>query len=722
MTIRIHSLSSRTFHKASASLCALACALGAGSARADDAGAAPAPARGEEIVVTGAYTTDENVASATGLGLTIQETPQSVTVITAQMLEDQGLHTLTEVVNNAAGISSQAYDSSRSGFSARGFTIDSYQVDGIPVQWSVGFSAGESMLDLALYDRVEIVRGATGLMTGAGNPSASINLIRKHATSKELTGSVSAAYGSWNRWSATGDVATPLTSNGAVRLRLVGRYEEGDSFVDYLHDRTGIAYGVIDADLSPTTLLSVGASYQHNDPSGSQWGGLPVWYSDGTRTNWRRSKTTAAKWSSWASTNATQFLNLTQAIGSDWTVRGYLNHTRNSGQLRLLYLSGTVDRETGEGLSPSASRYQSKADQIDLGLRVNGTFALFGRRHELTLGTSFAQQDFDYYSFAKGTVASTGNFFEWDGSFAEPEWGARSQVIDRTTKQWGYYAATRLSLADPLHVVLGARLSSWTREGAYYGKDQDYGDRNRLLPYAGVLFDIVPGQTLYASYTKIFSPQEYQDRNGDFLPPVNGVNYEAGLKSSYFEGALTTSLAVFRIEQDNLGQADADNMVPGTTNQAYYAAPGAHSKGFELEANGRLLPGWDISASYTGFKARDADGTRINTQSPQRLARLFTTYAFTDALEGLALGGGVSWQGFTYTDATNPVTKATERLGNPSYALVNLMARYRMANGLSAQLNLENLFDTTYYSQIGFYTQYAYGQPRSATLTLRYGF
>ncbi|MCJ2182565.1 TonB-dependent siderophore receptor [Novosphingobium sp. 1949] len=716
----------RSARRTSLSLCALACALSATTAIADEAHDADTNSttrnRTQEIIVTGSYTSDDALASGTGLGLTIAQTPQSVTVITTQRIEDQGLHTLTDVVNNAAGISAQAYDSSRNGFSARGFTISDYQVDGIPVQWDIGFSAGESLLDLAIYDHVEIVRGATGLMTGAGNPSASINLIRKHATSRELTGSVSGSYGSWNRWSLTGDLSTPVTSNGAVRARVVARYAQGDSFVDYLHNKTGVLYGVVDADLSPTTLISIGASFQKNDPSGSQWGGLPVWYSDGTRTNWRRSKTTAAKWASWQSTNTTQFLNLTQQLGANWTIRGYVNHTQNKGKLRLLYLSGTVDRDTGEGLSPLASRYQSKADQIDAGLRLNGTFALLGREHELTLGASYARQDFDYYSFAKGTVASVGDFFEWDGSFAEPEWGARSQVVDRTTKQWGYYAATRLSLADPIHVVLGARLSSWTRKGSYYGSTQDYGDHDRLLPYAGVLYDIVPGHTLYASYTKIFNPQNYQDLNGDFLPPVTGVNYEAGLKSRFFAGALTTSLAVFRIEQDNLGQVDPDNIVPGTTNQAYTAAQGAHSKGFEIEANGRILPGWEVSASYTGFKARDADGSRINTLSPQRLARLFTTYTFQDGLDGLAVGGGVSWQGFTYTDATNPVTSETERLGNPAYALVNLMARYRLDNGLSAQVNVANLFDKTYYSQIGFYSQYAYGEPRSVTVTLRYGF
>lgn len=677
-----------------------------------------------DIIVTGSYTTDDKLASATGLPLSLQETPQSVTVMTAQRMEDQGIRTLSDVINNAAGVSSRALDNARNGFSARGFDIDNYQVDGIPVQYDTAYSAGETLLDVALYDRVEIVRGATGLMTGAGNPSASINFIRKHADAEMLTGSITATASRWDSYSVMADIGAPVTSDGAVRVRGVAKYEEGDSFTDLLHNKKLVLYGVIDADLTPDTHVSAGISYQDNDPRGTQWGGLPVWFSDGTRTDWARSKTIGADWTTWQSTNQTMFARLEQKLGADWQVTVYGNRTLNKSDMRLLYLSGTVDRDTGEGLGAFAANYQGRAAQNDIGVRATGTYRLFGREHDLIAGASYASQDFAFYSSSALDTATPGNFFDWDGTFPEPAWGPRSQVVDTRTKQWGYYTATRLSLADPLRLIVGGRLASWERSGTSYGASADYGDRNRFLPYAGLLFDLTPHHTLYASYTKIYQPQNYQDQNANFLPPVTGANYEAGLKSTFFDGRLNTAISVFRIEQDNLAQQIPNEYVNGdpTLGLAYRAAKGARSTGFEIEANGEILRGWQVAANYTQFKAKDASDVRINSLYPQKLLRLFTTYAFDGGLDGLTLGGGVNWEGLSYTDTTNAVTGAAERLEVRPYALVNLMARYQLRNGLSAQINVENLFDKTYYSQIGFYNQLAYGEPRNVTLTLRYQF
>ncbi|SFO38994.1 TonB-dependent siderophore receptor [Sphingomonas sp. OK281] len=675
-----------------------------------------------DIVVTGSYTTNDQLSSATGLGLTIQETPQSVTVMTAQRLEDQAIRTLSDVINNAAGVSAKAFDSTRNGFSARGFAIDNYQIDGVPLQWDAGYSAGESEIDVGLYERVEIVRGATGLLSGAGNPSASVNLVRKHADSRTFTATLTAAGSRWNNYFGMLDVTAPVAGNGDVRVRGVAKYEEGDSFIDFLHNKKLVLYGVLDADLTRNTALSIGASYQDNAPRGTLWGGLPVWNSDGTRTDWSRSKTIGADWTRWSSTNQTYFANLTQTIGSDWALKLYGSYSRNQSDMRLLYLYGQVDKATGLGMNPSPANYRGDLKQIDLGARLNGKFKLLGREHEVILGTSFARQTLDFYGFPPdyGNLDPIGNFYTWDGSYAEPAWGARSHDVDWRTKQWGYFGATRLSVSDRFKVILGGRLSSWERIGVSYGTNADFGDRNRFLPYAGALYDVVPGQTLYASYSKIFQPQSSQDRNGGFLAPVYGVNYEAGLKSRFFGGALNTALSVFRIEQDNLAQVDTGYLVPGTINQAYYAANGARSTGFEIEANGEILPGWAVSGNYTQFSAKDADDKRINTLFAQKLLRVFSTYRFAGALEGLAVGGGVNWEGLSYTDTTNPVTGEPERLEVRPYALVNLMARYQLANGLSLQANVENAFNKKYYSQIGFYDQLAFGEPRNVTLTLRY--
>ena len=182
---------------------------------------------GDPIVVTGRYTLPDKIDTATGLGLSIQETPQSVSIMTAQRIVDQNLITIKDVIQNAVGVSVNEFDDVRNNFYARGFQIRNTQVDGVPAAWTLAGGNGETSIDVSIYERVEIVRGATGLLSGAGDPSASVNLVRKHADATDLTGYVNASIGSWDTWRLSADIGGALTSDGRVRARVVGRYEVG---------------------------------------------------------------------------------------------------------------------------------------------------------------------------------------------------------------------------------------------------------------------------------------------------------------------------------------------------------------------------------------------------------------------------------------------------------------------------------------------------------------
>ena len=705
-----------------AALVALSMGLHAGQAAAQTDGGESRAAneRIEEIVVRGAYTVNERLDTATGLGLTVQETPQSVAIITYQRIEDQALDSLTDVVNGAAGISSKAYDSSRNGFSSRGFDIDNYQLDGTPITWASGASAGETQTDTALYERVEVVRGATGLLTGAGNPSASINLVRKHADSREFTGWTSFAASRWNHYRAQVDVSAPLTAGGALRARTVWVYEDGDSFVDFAANKKIVAYAVVDGDLSDATSISLGASYQDNDPTASQWGGLPIFFSDGSRANWRRAQTVGARWTYWATATQSYFANLNHEFGARWQARLDINRVESSSDMRLLYLFGSPDPASGLGMGAFPRGYDNKRQQNSFGVRVNGRFDLWGREHELVLGGLHTEQDFIYYAYNPLSVPAVGNFYAWDGSYPQPQWSNRAPFQDETTEQTGWYAASRVSVSDALKVILGARLADWERSGPTLA--DTYGDDNVVVPYVGALFDIDPRHTLYASYTEIFNPQNRRDRNARYLDPLIGKNYEIGLKSRFYNGLLHTSITLFKTEQDNFAANDPSFVPTATQAAAFIATRGVESEGFELEVVGELLPGWEISANYTRFEAsaEDSDGqaNTVNTRYPSQLLRLFTKYDWNR----LSLGGGISWEGENYTEVTNPASGLTERASQDAYALLSLMARYRFSDALSAQLNIDNALDETYYSQIGFFTQLAYGEPRNLRLTLKYAF
>ena len=185
------------------------------------------------------------------------------------------------------------------------------------------------------------------------------------------------------------------------------------------------------------------------------------------------------------------------------------------------------------------------------------------------------------------------------------------------------------------------------------------------------------------------------------------------------------SLAVFQVKQNNLAQA-VDKIDRGGAfgPETYYVATeGAKSEGFEFDLSGELARGWSASAGYTQFRIKDASGNNINTIYPRRLLRLFTTYRLPGAWDKLSIGGGVNWEGETYTIVPNaPPNTNGGRVGQASFALVNLMARYEFSRALSAQLNVNNLFDKKHFGLSAAYEGVNYQAPRGASLTLRYRF
>lgn len=677
----------------------------------------------ETVTVIGQYTVSEKIDTATGLGLSLFETPQSVSVITEQRIIDQNFSSIADVIAQTPGLSSKQMDSTRNTFSARGFNIDKYQIDGVPMAWSLAGDSGETITDVSIYERIEVVRGSTGLLTGAGDPSASINLVRKHADSDVLKGYVNVGLGSWNNKFITTDISTPLTESGAVRARFVAKKEVGDTFMDLPEDDKTVVYGVIDADITGQTSISIGSSYQDNDPTASTWGGLSPWYSDGTRTNWDRKKSSGADWTSWNSSNKNHFVNITHDFSNGWQAKINYNHNKNTQDAQLLWLFGTTDKNTGIGLGafPFKSDGYSKQDSFDVQLK--GDYELLGNSHEFVVGALNSKQEAKTYTFAALSTAVVGDFNQWDGSFPEPTWGASSVAVAFDTEQTGYYAATRVSLTEQLKLVAGGRLSTWEREGINYGTIENYGNDDVFVPYVGLLYEINGNHNVYISQTDIFNPQNARVASGETIDPLEGTNHELGLKSTYLDGALQTSFAVFSIKQDNLAQGTGV-MRPGSNppEEIYRAAQGTESKGFELEVIGQLLENWNVSLGYSQFKAEDRDGAAINTDHPRKKLNLFTTYDFSGVFEGFVLGGGVSWEDKNYTDTLNPVTDAPERLQQDAYSLVNMMARYQVSDQISVQLNVDNLLDETYYSQIGFFSQYGYGAPRNYTLGVNYSF
>jgi len=710
-------------HRLSAAVLAALCLAAAPAAFAETAAD---PTTLDKVVVKGERAEGYSVrktSAGTRFDLAPREIPQSVSIISHQRIEDQNLDDIIDVLGNTTGVSSTQSDTERTEFYARGFYIDSYQFDGLPTQMVQNWSYGDSGLDLALYDRVEVVRGATGLLSGAGNPSASVNLIRKHADSAELAGSVSVNVGSWGRTRTTVDVGSALNASGTVRGRVIGSYLDTDAQMDRYNQHKTLGYMVIDADLTPDTQLSVGYDYQQKRANGATWGGFPMLFSDGTSTGYDESFNASPNWTYWDTTSKRAFATLEHGFANGWKFKIGATHDETKADDKLFYpayndwVTGAsfFDKNTGAGISPSAGFYNTerKVDAID-GF-VDGPFQLFGREHQFMAGLSYNKRD--YANYGDYQVGGAGlawdpfsSYLNWTGNISEPNWNPLSLASEGTITQKAGYAATRLSLADPLKLIIGARYTDWKSEGE--GADRSH---KVTTPYAGLVFDINDTYSTYASYTEIFQPQMLKDRNGSYLDPVDGKSYEVGVKGAWFDNRLNASVAVFRIEQDNVGQSTGEPVIGGTGGEtAYIAARGTVSRGFEFELNGELAPGWNATFGASRYVAKDINDADINTNLPQTTLKLFTSYT-PQSLTALTVGGGANWQNRIYY-----AVPAYGRIEQDGYALVSAFVRYRISPEFSVQANLNNLLDKKYYSQINGYG--AFGDGRNGSLTFTWSF
>jgi len=686
---------------------------------------------------THSYTTGATT-TATKLPLTLRETPQSVTVVTRQQMDDRGVTSVADALRNTPGVTTQKYDSDRTEFSARGFAITNFQYDGVNIPYDGVYGENPNNSDdAASLDHIEVIKGATGLMTGAGDPSATVNLIRKKPT-KDFKASVSATAGYWDNYRTEGDISGSLNDSGSVRGRFVGAYQDKDSYIDHYSQKKDLYYGILEADLTDDTLLTLGVDKSSATPRGSSWTGNAPYYTDGGRTNFSRSFNPGADWSRRDFDSITYFASLEQALANDWKFKASFDQKTTDHDTQLASASGgSPDRTTGEGMFFYWGRWEGHRVQNTADVNVSGPFSLGGREHELVAGfmaSHSRQTGSTFDSSAFGQV--TGNIFDWEGHLAKQDF-PKNGKYERTQSQNGAYLATRLRPTDDLSFILGGRVSTYkyNEDYAYFpGTGQtdthaSYKEHGVVTPYAGVVYDLDDTYSVYGSYTSIYQPQINKDANGSTLAPVEGNSYETGLKAAYFEGKLNASLAFFRIEQDNVAQSIGTNAVTG--DGIFKATDGATTNGVELELAGELAQDWNVSAGYTYARTRDKDEQRIfgfplATSKPEHVIRTFTTYRLPGALDQFTVGGGVSWQSAFYGQSYSPNVGNGEggstMLKQGGYTLVDLMTRYQYDEHLSFTANANNVFDKKYLTGLGNFGTTFYGEPRNLQITAKYDF
>jgi outer membrane receptor for ferric coprogen and ferric-rhodotorulic acid len=657
---------------------------------------------------TGAYTVRRS-STATGIADSLRETPQSVSVITRAVMDDFKLRNVNDLLDAATGVTVEKVETERTYYTARGFDIVNFQVDGIGVPFVSGNVNGD--IDTAIYDRVEVVRGATGLLTGEGNPSATINYVRKRPTTT-LQASGSLSYGSWDAKRVDADVSGPLNAAGSVRGRLVLAAEDKDSYLDRYHLNKNIFYGVLEADVSDTTLLTLGHSQQTNKPKGSMWGALPLNFTDGTPTHYDTSANSSPAWTYWNNDTALSFAEVKQQLAKGWQATAVVTHREDTARAKLFYFNGRPDPVTGGDIPLAISRYDMKNTQDILDLRVNGGFKLWGLDQELVFGGNASRSKYTEQSIeaSAGYPDFTDNLATWNGSFAEPVFDTPGDGGNTSDERRSLYAAVRLNPVKPLKVIVGANALSVITRGVSYGTDMTR-DEHNVAPYTGLVLDLGRDWSLYGSYTSIFNPQNQLGSDFQRLKSVKGRNAEMGVKGEFFNKQLNASAAIFKTRQDNLAEYVGDETTADGHLFNIYKGVNTLSQGFEADVEGALGSRVKLNAGYTVLSIKDDSGQKARPYSPRQLLKLSSTVQVIDKLK---LGAALSWRASTWRDQGDG---AVARQG--SYALLNLMARYDISDHFNVDVNVNNVGNKKYLTSL-YWDQAYYGAPRNGSVTLNW--
>lgn len=658
---------------------------------------------------TGSYTTG-STSSSTRLNLTPRETPQSITVITRQRMEDQKLDNLVDALDATTGVIVKPFSMGADApqIWSRGSTINNFQIDGVPTSASLA----NYLQSTTAYDRIEVVRGATGMMSGMGSPSATINMIRKRPTF-DPQASVTVEAGTWDRYGTGLDVSGPLTESGNVRGRFAADYKTQHAWTDNYEQENTSLFGITEVDLTENTLLSVGFNHvkRHTD---SQTRQFPIMDVAGRKISTDPSDNDSPDWSYYDHTLSSIFTSVEHKFDSGWSLKSELTFSKYHYDALIAAFQGTVDLSTGAGGRVLSNHYASTVDQQSLDTYLTGPFSLLGREHELIAGVTLSTLEARSPNYTQSTPTYfIPNYRDWVHTSPEPSY-TKTGKIETHEYQYSAYLSTRLSLSDDTKLIIGSRVTDWKRnrdtENTVTGAKAKNRSRESgvFIPYIGLTHDLDDTWTVYTSYTKIFNPQAYdvRDINDQALPPEEGTSYEAGIKASLNDGRLNSSLAVFKTEQESLAVWD------GVT-RSYSLENGTDTEGVELEFNGELAQGWNLSTGYVYSVTRNSNDERIVTRAPRNSFKAFTTYRLPGDLEKFTVGGGFNWESKT-GDNLKVYTQE-------SYALFNLMGRYNINENVSLTANLNNVFNKEYYvATNGFFG--VHGAPRNVMTTLKYNF
>lgn len=403
------------------------------------------------------YTTYQ-MNTATGLDLSIRQTPQSVSIISDKLIKDQNFKTIKEAMSYAPGISvtTDTGGGSRSRFQTRGFDIDNIQEDGLasPAASSVQGTlyTAKELSDLIFYDRVEVLRGVAGLTQSNGNPSGTINLLRKRPQGEfrsALNAGVSGSSGGKRSYDGSFDVTGALNESKSARARLIGSLQKSDSFKEGIRGKKGSVGAMLGFDVTDDSVLNLGAIYQISENVPDIYG-LPAIY-NGRAVKFKRNKFFGSKWDKEIFKKVNIFGDFTRYFANDWSAAFKVNYVKSDMDMKFAQLwNAAVPRVQRQ-------KYDTSSDEINLKFDLNGKFELFGQSNDVFMNAQISRDKFKGSDkWMMPLMGYNMDNFTRD-SVPEPDWSAafRDASSNLTVKQKSLTAGTRLNFTDAWHLLAG---------------------------------------------------------------------------------------------------------------------------------------------------------------------------------------------------------------------------------------------------------------------------
>lgn len=646
----------------------------------------------------------------TKIPASLREIPQSVSIITNRQVKDRNVDTFDQLARKTPGLRVLSNDDGRSSVYARGYEYSEYNIDGLPAQMQ---SINGTLPNLFAFDRVEVMRGPSGLFDSSGEMGGIVNLVRKRPT-KAFQGHMAAGFGTHKQYKAEADVSGSLNSDGSVRGRVMAQTVGASPRPAEKNNRHETFYAAADWDINPDTVLGAGYLYQQRRLA--PYNGLPA-DADGKLPSLPQHAFVGADWNKFKMHSHDVFADLKHYFGNGGYGKVGMRYSDRKADSNYTFAGSKLNNAGQADVAGLGTDIKQKAFAVDAS--YSRPFALGNTANEFVIGADYNRFRSTNEKGSSSTVKSNialGDFRSvlYVNLIQNARAGAHGYKHTLDTEnldKFGVYGKSVFHPADGLSLIGGGRLGHYKIESGD-GKTLHKASRTKFTGYAGAVYDIDGSNSLYASASQLYTPQTNLDADGKLLKPRQGNQFEVGYKGSYMDDRLNTRVSFYRLKDKNA----AAPLNPNNRNTRYAALGKRVMEGVETEISGAITPKWQIHAGYsylhsqikTASNSRD-DG--IFLLMPKHSANLWTTYQVTPEL---TIGGGV-----------NAMSGITSSAGMHAggYATFDAMAAYRFTPKLKLQINADNISNRRYYARVGGANTFNIpGSERSLTANLRYSF